>query len=232
MARMLGVWLNAWPPNPGIDRAVFQNARFGPRLQPLKQDVVGDIGTALWVVMGTLGLLLLIACANVANLLLVRAEAPAGARDSRRARRRPGTDRAMLVESITLGVLGGALGLGGVRCGSWSRKVRDTLPRLREIGIDPLVLSFAFGCRCSRASCSVIIPIVKYAGPRIATALRGSAERSAMIASATERVASLVVVQVALALVLLIGSLDDPHVSALAQRAAGIHAPEEIQYMP
>ena len=74
MARLLGVWLNAWPPNPGIDRAVFQDARVGPRLQPLKQDVVGDISTALWVVMGTLGLLLLIACANVANLLLVRAE--------------------------------------------------------------------------------------------------------------------------------------------------------------
>ena len=74
VARLLGVWLNAWPPNPGMDRAVVQNARFGPRLQPLKQDVVGDISTALWVVMGTLGLLLLIACANVANLLLVRAE--------------------------------------------------------------------------------------------------------------------------------------------------------------
>ena len=74
-ARMLGVWLNAWSPNPGLDRALFQNARLTPKAQPLKQDIVGDIGTALWVVMGTLGLVLLIACANVANLVLVRAEA-------------------------------------------------------------------------------------------------------------------------------------------------------------
>ena len=72
VARMLVVWLNAWPPNPGINRAVFQNARVEPRLRALKQDVIGDIGTALWVVMGTLGLVLLIACANVANLLLAR----------------------------------------------------------------------------------------------------------------------------------------------------------------
>ena len=75
VARMVAVWLNAWPPNPGMDRTVFQEARVAPRLQPLKQDVIGDIGTALWVVMGTLGLVLLIACANVANLFLVRAEA-------------------------------------------------------------------------------------------------------------------------------------------------------------
>ena len=114
VARMLGIWLSAWPPNPGMDRTVFQNARLAPRLQPLKQDIVGDIGTALWVVMGTLVLVLLIVCANVANLLLVRAEArqqelairaALGAGWGRIARE-------MLVESMTLAVLGGALGLG------------------------------------------------------------------------------------------------------------------------
>ena len=97
--------MTAWPPNPGMDRTVFQDARFGPRLRPLKQDIIGDIGTALWVVMGTLGLVLLIACANVANLLLVRAEArqqelairgALGASWGRIA-------RALLVESMTLG---------------------------------------------------------------------------------------------------------------------------------
>ena len=121
---------------PGMDRTVFQNARLAPRLQPLKQDIVGDIGTALWVVMGTLGLVLLIACANVANLLLVRAEArqqelairaALGAGWGRIARE-------MLVESMTLGVLGGALGLGLAYAALriLVAKGPDTLPRLRR----------------------------------------------------------------------------------------------------
>src|SRR6185369_6373813 len=68
------IWLQAWSPFPGFSRELFASARFGPKLQPLKQEVVGDIGTTLWVLMGTIVLVLLIACANVANLLLVRAE--------------------------------------------------------------------------------------------------------------------------------------------------------------
>src|SRR5262249_55426406 len=114
LARLLGIWLKAWPPTPGFDRVLFQNVHFGPKIQPLKQEIVGDIGTALWVVMGTLGLVLLIACANVANLLLVRAEAR---QQELAIRAALGAGwgrivREMLVESMTLGVLGGAFGLG------------------------------------------------------------------------------------------------------------------------
>jgi hypothetical protein len=64
VGRMLGIWLKTWPTPPGFSRALFENARFGPNLQPLKQEVVGDIGSVLWVLMGTIGLVLLIACAN------------------------------------------------------------------------------------------------------------------------------------------------------------------------
>src|SRR5262249_44365877 len=49
LSRMLGSWLQAWSPPPGFDGAIFQNARFGPKIQPLKQEIVGDAGTALWV---------------------------------------------------------------------------------------------------------------------------------------------------------------------------------------
>src|SRR5262245_42673092 len=210
VARLLGVWLNAWPPNPGMDRTVLQNARFGPKLQPLKQDVVGDISTALWVVMGTLGLLLLIACANVANLLLVRAEsrqqelairAALGAGRGRIARE-------MLVESLTLGLLGGALGLGLAYAALRILVVRgpDTLPRLNEIGIDPLVLSFAFGVSLLSGVLFGVIPIAKYAGPRVATALRGIGRTVSHDRERHRARHVLVVVQVALALVLLIGS--------------------------
>src|SRR6185503_16184377 len=123
-----------------------QNARLAPKIQRLKQDIVGDVGSALWVVMGSLGLVLLIACANVANLLLVRAEArqqelaiqaALGAGWGRIARE-------MLMESMTLGMLGGALGLGlaSAALRILVAKGPATLPRLGEIGIDPFVLAF------------------------------------------------------------------------------------------
>jgi len=127
--------------------------------------------------MGTLGLVMLIACANVANLLLVRAEsrqqdfairAALGAGWGRIARE-------MLVESLTLGVLGGALGLGLAYAALriLVAKGPDTLPRLHEIGLDPIVLAFAFGVSLLSGVLFGLAPIVKYAGPRVATALHG-----------------------------------------------------------
>jgi putative ABC transport system permease protein len=236
VARLLGVWLNAWPPNPGMARAVLQNARFGPRVQPLKQDVVGDISTALWVVMGTLGLLLLIACANVANLLLVRAEsrqqefairAALGASRGRIARE-------MLVESIALAVLGGALGLGLAYAALRILVVRGpgTLPRLNEIGIDPLVLSFAFGVSLLSGVLFGVIPIVKYAGRRLATALRGIGRTFSHDRERHRARHVLVVVQVALALVLSIGSgLMIRTFQHLRSVQPGFTHPEEIQIL-
>src|SRR5215472_877303 len=55
VSRLLGIWLKAWPAPPGFGRELFENAHFSPKLQPLKQEVVGDIGTTLWVLMGTIG---------------------------------------------------------------------------------------------------------------------------------------------------------------------------------
>src|SRR5579863_8103103 len=178
IARMLPIWLRTWPTPAGFSKTLFENARFGPKLQPLKQEVVGDVGATLWVLMGTLGLVLLIACANVANLLLVRAEgrqhelairAALGAGWGRIA-------RAMLLESLALGIMGGALGLGlaYAAVGILVAKGPETLPRLGEISVDPLVLAFAVAVSLLSGVLFGIIPVVKYAGPHVTLSLTGA----------------------------------------------------------
>ncbi|MGH9647442.1 MAG: ADOP family duplicated permease, partial [Bryobacteraceae bacterium] len=236
VGRMLGIWLKAWPVPPGFDRALFENARLAPDLKPLKQQVVGDIGAVLWVLMGTIGLVLLIACANVANLLLVRAE---GRQQELAIRAALGAGwgriaREMLVESLTLGVIGGVLGLGlayaAVRI--LVAKGPATLPRLAEIGIDPLVLVFTLGVSLFAGLLFGIIPVVKYAGPHLGTALRAGGRTLSQSRERHRARNTLVVVQVALALVLLIGSgLMIRTFQALRNVQPGFTHPEELQLM-
>jgi putative ABC transport system permease protein len=236
IARMLPMWLNAWPVPPGFSKDIFQNAHFGPKIKPLKQDVVGDIGTVLWVLMGTIGLVLLIACANVANLLLVRAES----RQQELAIRAAlgagwgSIAREMLFESLTLGFLGGALGLG-LAYGALRVLVANgptTLPRLSEIGIDPTVLAFTFAVSLLAGLLFGLIPVVKYAGPNLAASLRGGGRTLSQSRERHRARNTLVVVQVALALVLLVGSgLMIRTFQALRNVPPGFEHPEEVQLM-
>ncbi|MGH9632808.1 MAG: ABC transporter permease, partial [Bryobacteraceae bacterium] len=109
VARMIDLELRKFPPPQGMSIDMMRDAKLGPNLRPLMDDLLGDIGESLWVIMATIGMILLIACANVANLLLVRTEgrnqelairATLGAGRGRIARE-------MLVESILLAVIGG-----------------------------------------------------------------------------------------------------------------------------
>jgi predicted permease len=209
VARMLPIWLKSWPAPFGLDSKLFENARLAPALRPLKQDVVGNVDDVLWVIMGTIGVVLLIACANVANLLLVRVEgrqqelatrAALGAGWSRIARE-------LLQESLVLGLLGGVLGLGVAYAALRMLAAigPESLPRLEEITIDPAVLGFALAASLLSGLLFGVIPVLKYSGPRFITALRGA--RTASHSRERHRARNtLVVVQVALALVLLVAS--------------------------
>jgi putative ABC transport system permease protein len=232
LARMLGVWLQSWPSPPGFDGAVFRNARFGPQIQPLKQEIVGNVGVTLWVVMGTLAIVLLIACANVASLLLVDAEVR-GPELAIRAALGAGWRRIagqLLAESMTLGVLGGALGLGPAYVGLRILAARgpSTLPRLDEIQFDPWVLAFAFGASLLSGALAGITPLVKYARPP-AAALRTVGRTFSQTRERHRARNTLVVVQVALALVLLVGAgLMIRTFQQLRAVQPGFTQPEEI----
>ena len=95
ITRMLPIWMDSWSNGPGSSPHFYENWRITPAILPLKQEVIGGIGGVLWVVMGTLGVVMLIACANVANLVLVSDRVPpAGARHSRGSRCWTRADRA------------------------------------------------------------------------------------------------------------------------------------------
>jgi len=228
LERMIPMWISRF----GMQR--FASLKLGAAIRPFKEDVVGDISSVLWILMATIGIVLLIACANVANLILVRTDgrqlelairAALGAGRGRIARE-------LLVESLTFGALGG---VGGLAL-AWAaiRVLRAvgpaTLPRLSEISIDPMVLLFTLAVSFSSGLFFGAIPVFKFAGPRIGGMIRGGGRG---ISQSRERHRSqgvLVVVQVTLALVLLIGSgLMIRTFQALHSVDPGFSRPERIQ---
>jgi predicted permease len=208
LARLLPVWMDTWSNGPNSNGRWYENWKIRPTIRPLKQQVIGNVGDILWVVMGTIALVMLIACANVTNLLLVRAEArqhelalraALGAGVAR-------IVRGLLVESVMLGLMGGALGAGIAYAGLRLLAAIGpaNLPRLNEISMDARTFGFTMALSVLSGLFLGLVPAWKYAGPRIAAALR-SAGRTVSVSRERHRARNvLVVAQVALALVLLV----------------------------
>jgi predicted permease len=234
IARLLPKVWQSFPPPPGFSLDLFHKARMGPKVRPLSEDVVGDVSQLLWVLMGSIGVVLLIACANVANLLLVRAEgrhqelAVCAALGASRWR----IVREFLLESVMLGLAASLLGLG-LAWGALRLLVAvapQGLPRLHDIGIDLPVLAFtllvALGCSLFFGS----IPALRYANAHVGTGLREGG-RTVSQGRARHRTRNiLVVVQISLAFVLLICSgLMIRTFRALTQASPGFSNPASIQ---
>jgi putative ABC transport system permease protein len=234
VARMIPMVNTKFPPPPGFSAKLFEDARIQASVRPLKQDVIGDLGKVLWVLMASIGVVLLIACANVANLLLVRAE---GRQQELAIRTALGAGsaqiaREFLAESVFLGVLGGAAGLG---LAYWALRLLVTLapaslPRLENITIDPLVLLFTLALSLVAGVLFGLMPVVKFAAPSVMAALRAGGRTLSQSKETHRARNTLVVVQVALAVILLIGSgLMIRTFQALRNVQPGFTGPRELQ---
>jgi putative ABC transport system permease protein len=233
--RAMAIWPEAWPlpADVGATREMIRSWRVTPVLRPLKDDLVGGVASTLWVFMGAIGAVLLIACANIANLMLVRADARQhefGVRTALGAV--PGRiARELLVESLALGAAGSVLGLmlayvgvqGLIAIGP------PNLPRLQEIAVYPPVLVFAVAVSLASALVFGTITAWKHArhiAPPIGVAARGATANRERNATRS----ALVVVQVALALILVVSAaLMIRTFQALHDVDPGFSDPETIQ---
>jgi len=212
---------------PGQDEAAVQSdlARLGTAMQQafpatngrltfsaatLRSTIVGDVERPLWMLMGAVAFVLLVACANIASLLLARASARQQEMSMRVAlgagRRR--LVRQLVTESVLLSLAGGALGLGLAWAGTRAliaARPADS-PRLDQIGLDPVVVLVTLGVSVATGLLFGLFPAVQATRRSLTAGLREGG-RSGAGGRASNRVrAGLVVAEMALAVMLLMGA--------------------------
>jgi putative ABC transport system permease protein len=196
--------------DPEMTPAFLERTQWSVTVSRLLDEIVEEVRVALWVVLGTVGFLLLIACANVANLFLVRAE---GRQREVALRAALGAGRGRLVltflsESVILGLAAGAVGLALAGAGVRALVAfgPPDLPRLDAIRIDATVVLFTLGLSIAAGLAFGALPIARYLGRSFAQVLREGG-RAVTDSRGRHRARNvLVAVQLALALVLLVGS--------------------------
>jgi len=188
----------------------LEQARGAALLRPLRDEVVGDIGDTLWLLLGGVAVILVIACANVANLFLVRAESRERELAVRSALGAGGgrITGEFLIESLILGLLGGVLGTwlayGGLRV--LLALAPPDIPRLSEISLDPTVLGYTLAISLVSGIAFGLFPVWRYRRIDALGALKEGGRGAGASRERHRTRNTLVVAQMAMALVLLIGS--------------------------
>ena len=194
-----------------LTAGAIEQTRMQAVVRPLRDVVVGDVGRVLWVVLGAVACLLLVACANVMNLFLVRAEQRQHELAVRRALGASGAAlvRDQMSEGVLLTCVGGALGLvvgfAGVRVLRSLEGAID-VPRLAEVNVDAAVLLAAVAVTVFTLLLVTVIPALRAASASVTTVL-GDSGRSVTTGRGRHRARhGLIAVQMALAVVLIVGA--------------------------
>jgi predicted permease len=230
-ARLLPLAFEKFPGGPVADFS--ERARYTPNIQPLKNSLVGSVANLLWIIMAGVGVVLLIACANVANLFLVRSD---GKETEMAIRSAMGASRGRigweyLKESLSLGVLGGIGGLALANFGLDALVAAGSanLPRLDEVSMNWGVLAFALLVSLGAGAFFGMFPVLRQSRAAPVDALKEGG-RSGTTGKRRQRAQNVLAVsQMALALVLLIASgLMFRTFVSLWRVDPGFHNPENV----
>ncbi len=186
------------------------NTNLGIGLVPLQEQLVGNVRRALMILAGAVGLVLLIACANVASLMLARAlgqDAETAVRAALGASRWQ-IARQMLTESLALSFLGGVTGIALAFAGlGWLKTMNvASLPRLEEININLHVLAFTLAASAFTGLLCGLLPAVQSSSTGLSQSLKEGRKGAATGGRHRKWLRGLVVAEIALAMVLLVGA--------------------------
>jgi predicted permease len=205
--RELASLVASWGERVGASGHVFTPGEHVMQMEPLQDQIVGSSRRILWMLQATVGFVLLVACANLANLLLARAEAR---RREFAVRTALGASRGRLlrqftVEGVVLSVLGAALGVGLARAGVRTLSVAypHVLPRLSDVAVDPTVLGFTMLVSVLTGMAFGLVPLLQVSASRRGRLLKDAGTRGA---SARRVHGALVAGEVALAVVLVMSA--------------------------
>jgi predicted permease len=208
----VGVKQHVFTPLPAneADRKAAPGAGHLLQMTPVQEQMVGSASRAIWVLQGAVGFVLLIACANLANLLLARAETRHREFAVRTAL---GAGRGRLLaqfmtEGVLLSIVGGVLGLLLARAGVQAliRMYPTSLPRTSEVTVDPLVLLFTLGVSILTGLVFGLAPLMHTRVSGLVTALKEGGAKGATGHARHHIRRGLVMAEVALAVMLVIGA--------------------------